>query len=616
MSGLLELSVSCQYGGLAVGEGRKRLGSAERDRRSKRRQGAPVRPRHGCSVVSAPPAASRAARCDGPERRPSPAASRLARGCRAAACLLGLAALGFAGGGMAQDAPRLLTGLSAAAGPTGVTLAWSVDETRADRIAGFTCVYRTPGHLETGAPGSVACAPEPSPAGARALTVAGLPEYGEYLFELVALTGPGPGIPWPLRALQARVAVTEEAAGAAGPGRAVTGTGPLVESCRPAATASRRPWRLDEIVSAAHLTHFPGRGWSPAGDPAAPPEWPEPTPLPALVAAAGLDAGPVRQALAGEGMDREALARTLADERFVDAVARAGLGTKALLRRGRDGGHELRLHSSYPFGDDYAFGAAHAVPGWGDDAHPRCARRCGTGRTARRRGGRTPSTTWRWRWPTMPAAGGAGACGLRLVGGRPGRDVPRAHRGDPGGPVLRRAGVRAAGGRTPRGRDALDRAPGRPPVLGPAPLGRGGRGVAGAAARARHAAASGRVEDLVLAPVDAKTLEPAAGPGARLPALALGAGRQTEGAGPSGAWSGALTLETAGAAAGEALAGFPAAGAFRGDWLAALHGPVGAELAGRLRLWTPLPAGADPTVGWPGQAVLVAGFGAARGNAP
>ena len=210
----------------------------------------------------------------------------------------------------ADGASRLLTGLSAEAGPAGVRLAWAVDEARADRIAGFTCVYRTPGHLKTGAPGSVSCGPAPSSADARSLTVSGLPEYGDYLFELVALADSAAGVPWPLRALQVRVAVTEALTGAAGPGRTVTGAGPLVEACRPADTASRRPWRLDEIVSAAHLTHFPGRGWGPAGDPAAPAEWPEPTPLPALVSAAGLDAGSVRQALAGEDVDREALART------------------------------------------------------------------------------------------------------------------------------------------------------------------------------------------------------------------------------------------------------------------------------------------------------------------
>ena len=106
--------------------------------------------------------------------------------------------------------------------------------------------------------------------------------------------------------------------------------------------------------------------------------------------------------------------------------------------------------------------------------------------------------------------------------------------------------------------------------------------------------------------MDAKSLEPAAGPDARLPALVLGAGNRTQGAGPDGAWSGALTLKTA----GDALDGVPSAGTFRGDWLAALHGPGGTEAAGRLRLWTPLPAGADPVTDWPRQAVLVAGFGA------
>lgn len=526
------------------------------------------------------------------------------------------AALALAAAPAAADgAARLLTGLTAEAGPAGVRLAWTVDESRAGRIAGFSCVYRTPGHLRTGAPGSVACGPARVPAGARALTVAGLPEYGGYLFELVALTGSGPAIPWPRRALQARVAVTAALAGAAGPGRAVTGAGPLVESCRPADTAARRPWRLDEIVSAAHLTHFPGRGWTPAGDPAAPPEWPEPTPLPALIAAAGLDAGPVRQALAGGNADRDALARTLADRRFAGAVARAGRRTKALLRRGPAGGHALRLHSSYPFGDDYAFGAAHAVPGWADAARP-ALRPALWNRTDCPPAGR-PNAIHDVALALADDAGGGrrlahagyGWWAVAPVGMAPGRIVATQGGLSFGAPV---SGIPAEG----------------PPEAGARWTGR----LAGHLFwdRRRWAVAgevslwlldgdgaprlAGRVENLALAPIDAKSLKPAAGPDARLPALALGAGRRMQGAGPDGAWSGALTLQAAGDAAGAELAGFPAAGAFRGDWLAALHGPGGAEAAGRLRLWTPLPAGADPARDWPRQAVLAAGFGAMRGT--
>ena len=448
------------------------------------------------------------------------------------------AVFALSGTAAADGAPRLLTGLTAEAGPAGVRLAWTVDESRANRIAGFACVYRTPGHLKTGAPGSVACGSVPAPAGARALTVAGLPEYGDYLFELVALAGSGPAIPWPRRALQVRVTVTEALAGAAGPGRAVTGAGPLVEACRPADAASRRPWRRGEIVSAAHLTHFPGQGWGPAGDPAAPPEWPEPTPLPALVAAAGLDAGPVRQALAGGDMDREALARTLADRRFAGAAARAGLGTKALLRRGSAGGRVLRLHSSYPFGDDYAFGAAHAVPGWADAARP---------------------ALWPalWNRADCPPAGRPNAThdvALALaddVGG--GRRLAHAGYGwwavapvgmFPGRIVATQGGL-SFGAPAVELPESGARWTGR--LAGHLFWDRRRWAVAGAVSLELLAGGgaprlAGRVENLVLAPIDAKSLEPVAGPDARLPALALGAGRRTQGAGPAGAWSGALAL--------------------------------------------------------------------------
>ncbi len=158
--------------------------------------------------------------------------SRLRPARPGAALLAPLAALAAAAcSAPAQAQPALLTGLTAEVGPDGVALAWAVDESRAGRITGFTCVYLTPGHLATGVAGGVPCEPVQSPAHARGRTVSGLPEYGDYDFELVAVeTKDGPAIPWPQRALRLRVAVTEELAGPAGPGRAVTGAGPLVEA--------------------------------------------------------------------------------------------------------------------------------------------------------------------------------------------------------------------------------------------------------------------------------------------------------------------------------------------------------------------------------------------------
>ena len=493
----------------------------------------------------------------------------------------------------AGDGVRLLTGLTAEVGPEGVTLVWRVDEARAGSIAGFTCVYRTPAHIELGVAGAVPCGPEPSPAASRSVTVGGLPEYGDYLFELVAETVAGESVPWPDRALQTRIEVTEELAGP--PGAAVTGEGPLVVSCRPGDSAG--PWSLDRIVSAAHLTHYPGSGWGPAGDPAESPEWPEPTPLADLMAEAGIEAEQFRRAISGE--DSEAQAQTFADERFAEAVARAGRGTKALLRPGGDGGHELRLHSSYPFGDDYAFGPDHAVAGWADAAHPalwpELRNRTGCPPSSRpdathdvalalaydAGAGRSLAHAGYGWWAVSPV----GLFAHRIVATKAGLSFGETASGQP------EAGARWSGRLT--GHlfwDGRRWAVAGDVVLALAPGG-GAPGLAG------------RVENLVLAPIDPKTLEPAATEQAHLAALELGDGERT---GQDGAWSGPLTLE----AAGGGLAGFPAPDVFRGDWLAEVHGPAGVEAAGRLRLWTPLPAGADPAEDWPAQAVLVAGFGA------
>ena len=442
-------------------------------------------------------------------------------------------------------------------------------------------------------------------------TVAGLPEYGDYDFELVAIeTKDGPGIPWPQRALRLRVAVTEELAGPAGPDRAVTGAGPLVEACRPAGDAPRRPWRRDRIVSAAHLTHYPGNGWTPGGDPAIPPDWPEPRPAADLMAEAGVDAEPLRQALSGEGVDREAVERMLSDARFAGALAALGAGMKALLRPAPDGGWDLRLHSSYPFGDDYAFAAADAVPGWADAAHPAAwpalwnrvdcppanrpeathdvalalSRNLGGGRALAHAG-------YGW-WAVAPV----GLFPERVVATKGGLSWGDAASGAP-----------AAGARW-RGRASghlfWDRR--RWALAGDVELELGsGPGAARLA---------GRIANVVLAPLDPKTLAPAAGAPGRLPELRLEAGAAD--GGEDGAWSGAAVIAGAPAEASvgtppETLAGFPAAAAFEGDRRAAAHGPEAGEAAGRVRLWTPLPATADSATGWPRQAVLVAAFGAA-----
>ena len=87
---------------------------------------------------------------------------------------------------------------------------------RAGCIAGFSYVNRTPGHLEIGVPGGVACGGEPGPADTRALAVNGLPEFGEYLFGLVALTDSDTGVARTQRAPNLRVAVTEALVDAAG----------------------------------------------------------------------------------------------------------------------------------------------------------------------------------------------------------------------------------------------------------------------------------------------------------------------------------------------------------------------------------------------------------------
>ena len=564
-----------------------------------------------------------------PSRLPSPVRSSPSCGARgpgrptawtaraAAACVLA-GALALAGGAAAHaDGARLLTALTAEAGPAGVSLVWTVDETRADHIAGFTCVYRTPGHLKTGVSGAVPCASDAAAADARSRAVAGLPEYGDYDFELVAVEkAGGPAIPWPLRALRVRVAVTEALAGAPGPGRAATGTGPLVESCGPGdgSTASPaaagdteapRSWRLAEIVSAGHLTHYPGRGWTAGGDAGAAPDWPRMPRLTDPTADAGLDPERVRRALAGAGAEAaEAAQRMVADARFDAVLARAGAGTKALLRPGRDGGRELRLHTAYPFGADYLFEARHAVPGWADAAH--AAAWPGLWNRVDCPPEHWPDGTHDVALALSDAAGGGrrlahsgyGWWAVAPVGMYPERIVAAKAGLSFGEPAPESSALPTATGSAWRGRLSghLFRDRRRFAVAGDLTLTLEGTGAA--------ARLAGRIDNVVLASLDHASLQPEAVPPVPWRAFALDADTARD-----GAWSGAVRLDEDPRTGDE---GMPAADAFLGDWRAAAYGPDAGEITGRLRLWTPLAEGADPRAAWPGQAVLVAGFGGVR----
>ncbi len=523
----------------------------------------------------------------------------------AAAALAGLAVLAFAGAA-AQEGPRLLTGLTAEAGPGGVTLAWTVDETRADRISGFHCVYRTPSHLRLGVDGVVTCGPGRIPAQARERAIAGLPEYGDYDFELTAEEAPGgERIPWSLRALRVLVTVTEDLAGPAGAGRAVTGAGPLVESCGrddgSTETVTPAPWRLDEIVSAAHLTHYPGRGWSAGGDAAAPPDWPEPPSLPDLAARAGEDAASIQEALTKAGTDAEKVAEVIARTAFEPILAQAAAGTKALLRTGPGGARELRLHSSYPFGADYVFEARHAVPGWGNAGHP--AARAELWHREDCPPPNRPNATHDVALALSDDAGG----GSRLAHSGYGWWAVAPVGMFPERVVATKAGLSYG-----------DPAP-LPPA---APASWRGRlsghlfsdtrrfALAGEVVLTLEytdgaARLAGRVDNIVLAPIDHETLQPEAGPLLPWRSLLLHAAPAQE-----VAWSGAAGVDVRNPPG--APGNMPPTDAFRGDWRAAAYGPSAGEVAGRLRLWTPLAAGADPAADWREQALLVAGFGAVR----
>ena len=552
------------------------------------------------------------------ERPPKPlrdaARRRAARWCGGlvAAALV----LGSCGGGdstpvavvAGYEPDWLLTELSAQTTSEGVVLRWKVDEARAHRITGFTCVYRTPSHARLGVSGTVGCGDAYSGPEARQRTVAGLPEYGEYLFEVTAQFGGTPVIEWPLRALQVQIDVTQEHAGPPGPAQAVTGTGPVVIGCGPGdgpgIASPDSPWQLDDIVAAEHLTHYPGRGWAPGGDSDAPPDWPDPPTLAQLFDEAGLDGQVVQQALAGSDAGGNAAADLLADDSSTVPLGRASAGTKALLRPGPEPEHgwQLRLHTSYPFGADYAYDGRHAVAGWDDADHPAAwaklwnrtdcppahnpdaihdvalalSNDAGGGR-------RLEHSGYGW-WAVAPV----GMFPERIVATKAGLafgapatappEAPATYRGRASGHLFWDQQRFALAGDLTL---ALERA----------------GGAAGLA---------GRIDNVVVIPLDHESLQPRPGPPTRWPSLVLETGEPNH-----TAWKGASAVsEQPPAPSATAL---PAPAPLTGDWHAWAHGPGGTEIAGRLRLWTPLGPDAAPDADWPAQAVLVAGFGADAG---
>ncbi len=505
---------------------------------------------------------------------------------------------------------RLLTELSAQATPDGVKLAWKVDEARAHRITGFTCVYRTPGHLRLGVAGSVACGDELAGPDVRERTVAGLPEYGEYLFEVTALISGAPVIGWTERALNLTLEVTRGHAGPPGPAEAVTGTGPVVFGCGPndgpGDVSEGRPWQQSQIVSAEHLTHYPGRGWTPGGDSDAPPEWPEPTPLGDLFDQAGLDGQAIDQALdAGsdpaDGTDSAAdrAADVLADDSALVPLARASAGTKTLLRPGADGGWELRLHTSYPFGADYVYNPGHAVAGWGDAAHPTAS--AGLWNRTDCPPPENPDATHDVALALSDDAGdgrrlehsGYGWWAVAPVGMFPERIVATKAALSFGDPAAAAPQAPAAYRGRAAGHLFVDQQ--RYALAGDLTL-----TLESADGTARLA---GRIDNVVVTPLDHDSLQPRPGPPSRWPSLTLEAAELG-----GDAWSGTLTADAP--PDGQAPAGMPDPETLVGDWHAQAHGPDATEIAGRLRLYTPLAPDSDPDIDWPAQAVLVAGFAA------
>ena len=470
----------------------------------------------------------------------------------------------------AQESARLLTDLSAKVGVDGVELTWSVDESRASRITGFTCAYRTPAHIKLRVSGAVSCTPDggilPD---ARSSLVAGLPEYGEYDFEVVANVNAGATIIWPSRALQVRVAVTEELAGAPAPDRAVTGTGPLIEGCGPDYHGIGRLWFLDDAVSSVYLGHPPSDGWQPLGDPAEPVDWPAPR-LADLIGEIGTE----------------------------QARLIAGARTRAFLHQDFGDSRELNLHSSFPFGSIYVFRSEHAVPGWADDSMffpklwsrhdcpphgvPSATHDVALALTRSAGNGHLLQHSEYGWWTVAPVA----MAPYRLVAVQGGLSVGAP---DSNIEVDTRWRGRVSGHLFWNKR--------RWSLTGNVSL--EARLING------ESQLSGRIEDVVLAPIDLNSLEPTEGEVEHWQVLKLDSAPATD-----GIWAGALAVVDSGSNGG--LAGFPAPETFEGDWRAAAYGRNADEIAGELRLWTPLADGTDPALEWSKQAVLVAGFGAIR----
>ena len=470
----------------------------------------------------------------------------------------------------AQESARLLTDLSAKVSVDGVELTWRVDESRASRITGFSCAYRTPAHIKLRVSGSISCSPAGRiPSDARSSLVAGLPEYGEYDFEVVADVNTGATILWPSRALQVRVAVTEDLAGAPATGRAVAGTGPLIEGCGPDYDGVGRLWFLDDAVSTVYLGHPPSEGWQPLGDPGEAVDWPAPR-----------------------------LAELIGEIGTEQARLTAGARTRAFLHQEFADSRELNLHSSYPFGSVYVFRSEHAVPGWANDSVffpslwsrqdcppdgvPSATHDVALALTrSAGNGHRLQHAEYGW-WTVAPVA----MAPYRLLAVQGGLSV-----GAPDSIIEDDARWygRASGHLFwDKRRWALT-------------------GTVSLEAKLidGEAQLSGRIEGAMLAPIDLKSLEPTEGAAEHWQTLTLDIAPATE-----GIWAGSLAVMEPGSDAGPA--GFPAPETFEGDWRAAAYGRNADEIAGELRLWTPLADGSDPSLDWSQQAVLVAGFGAIR----
>ena len=313
-----------------------------------------------------------------------------------------------------------------------------------------------------------------------------------------------------------------------------------------------------------------------------------------------------------------AAAALLADQRGAAVVALLSARTKALLRPGAAGGWDLRLHSGYPFGADYVYEPAHAVAGWGDPAHPTvwpalyertdcpppsqpdATHDVALALSYDAAGGLLAHSGYGW-WVVAPV----GLFPERIVATQGGLSF-----GDPAAEAPTDPGARWQGRLS--GHLLWDQR--RFAVAGDASF--------ELVRQDGELRLVGRIDGVVLSPLDLESLAPAAGPPLPWRTLTL----QAALAGSDGRWSGEASVtaepdtdpEATAADGSEGLGpegeleGLASGGRFAGDWQAAAYGPTAAEIAGRLRLWTPLADGADPSTDWPAQAVLVAGFGAER----